>query len=291
MCGGGGSYTTSYIYRARETAPVCEKEKAHPAVGAMSKRTIDSFFRPAALAASVPAPVPQSTESEDDDAEQCVAKKSRTHNFREDWLREFSWLRYCKEKNSMNCQCCSRYPRTAGNTKFADSVGTSQFKHDTLVKHNISIKHRACRDMLINEKATPLPVAFTRQQAVNHSADEAEMMLKFNTAYFVAKEELPFTKFKSQLDLQIKNGLKLNDTYSNDTACAQFVGVIADTLKGKTCTKIKDAPYISIMIDGDTDVSTKECEIIYARVLNEGKPRNILIGHIEVKHAHAQGMF
>ena len=147
---GGGSYTISYIYRARETAPVCEKEKAHPAVGAMSKRTIDSFFRPAALAASVPAPVPQSTESEDDDAEQCVAKKSRTHNFREDWLREFSWLRYCKEKNSMNCQCCSRYPRTAGNTKFADSVGTSQFKHDTLVKHNISIKHRAYRDMLIN---------------------------------------------------------------------------------------------------------------------------------------------
>ena len=45
------------------------------------------------------------------------------------------------------------------------------------------------------------------------------------------------------------------------------------------------------MIDGDTDVSTKECEIIYARILNEGKPRNILIGHIEVKHALAQGMF
>ena len=117
------------------------------------------------------------------------------------------------------------------------------------------------------------------------------MMLKFNTAYFIAKEELPFTKFKSQLDLQRKNGLKLNDTYNNDTACAQFVGVIADTLKGKTCKKMKDAPYISIMIDGDTDVSTKECEIIYARILNEGKPRNILIGHIEVKHAHAQGMF
>ena len=43
----------------------------------MTKRTIDSFFRPAApaaLAASVP--VPQSTESGDDDAEHCVAKKA-----------------------------------------------------------------------------------------------------------------------------------------------------------------------------------------------------------------------
>ena len=116
--------------------------------------------------------------------------------------------------------------------------------------------------MLINEKARPLPVAFRRQKAVNHSADEAEMMLKFYTAYFVAKEELPFTKFKSQLDIQRKNGLKLNETYNNDRECTQFVGVIADTLNGKTDTKIKDAPYISIIIDGDISVSTMECKII-----------------------------
>ncbi|KAA0719570.1 hypothetical protein E1301_Tti022423 [Triplophysa tibetana] len=157
----------------------------------MSKRTIDSFFRPAASV-----PVPESTVSlSDDDAESevGVAKKARTHHFREDWLKEFNWLR-----------------------------GT--------------------------------------------------------------------TLHQSQLDLQRKSGLKLNETYNNDTACAQFVGVIADTLKVKTYTKIKDAPYLSIMIDGDTDVSTKECEIIYARILNEGIPMNILIGHIEVKHAHAQGM-
>lgn len=255
----------------------------------MSKRTIDSFFRPAASV-----PVPESTVSpSDDDAESevGVAKKARTHHFREDWLKEFSWLRYYKQSNCMNCEYCSSYPRTAGNTKFADSTGTSQFKHNTLIKHNLSLNHRVCRDMFINQKTTPLPVAFRRQMTVNQSADEAEMMLKFNTAYFVAKEELPFTKYKSQLDLQRKNGLKLNETYNNDTACAQFVGVIADTLKGKTYTKIKDAPYLSIMIDGDTDVSTKECEIIYARILNEGKPMNILIGHIEVKHAHAQGKF
>ena len=130
----------------------------------MTKRMIHSFFRPAApaaLAASVP--VPQSKESGDDDAEHCVAKKARTHHFREDWLREFSWLKYSKENNSMNCECCSRYPKTAGNTKFADSAGTSQFKHDTLVKHNLNAKHKVCRDMLTNEKATPLPVAFRRR--------------------------------------------------------------------------------------------------------------------------------
>ncbi|CAL8349584.1 unnamed protein product [Boreogadus saida] len=87
----------------------------------MSKRTIDSFYRPAAIAASS-VPVPQSTESEDDDSEDHVANKGRTQNFREDWLREFCWLRYCKETKSTNCECCSRYPRNAGNTKFADTA-------------------------------------------------------------------------------------------------------------------------------------------------------------------------
>ena len=63
----------------------------------------------------------------------------------------------------MNCECCSLYPRTAGNAKFADIAGMSQYKHNTIVKHNRSL---VCvrRDLLINEKAMPLPVAFRRLQ-------------------------------------------------------------------------------------------------------------------------------
>ena len=85
------------------------------------------------------------------------------------------------------------------------------------------------------------------------------------------------------------NGLNVNPTYSNDTACAQFVGAIADTPKGKTADKVASAPYLSFMLNGSTDKSTKECEIIYARIVEDGKPCNILIGHIEVEHAHAEG--
>ena len=44
------------------------------------------------------------------------------------------------------------------------------------------------------------------------------------------KEEMPFTKFKSEIILMKKNGLNVNPTYSNDTAYAQFIGVIGDTL-------------------------------------------------------------
>ncbi|KAJ8367341.1 hypothetical protein AAFF_G00320750 [Aldrovandia affinis] len=130
--------------------------------------------------------------------------------------------------------------------------------------------------------------ALQQPEAAARSQQEAEMIVKFNTAYNIAKEEMPFTKFRSQILLQKKNGLNVNPTYSNDKSCALFIGVIADTLKKSTVEKIAAVPYLSFMIDGDTDISTKECEIVYARIMANGRPINILIGHVEVKHANAQ---
>lgn len=67
----------------------------------------------------------------------------------------------------------------------------------------------------------------------------------------IAKEELPFTKFKGQIGLLKINGVKLNPIYSHNKACEQFISAIADSLKQKTHEKIKDTTYLSFMIDGD----------------------------------------
>lgn len=66
--------------------------------------------------------------------------------------------------------------------------------------------------------------------------------------------------------------------------------MISDNIREKTGDKIASTPYLSFMIDGATDVSTKECEIVHACVIDNGRPSNILIGHIEVEHAHAEGV-
>ena len=42
----------------------------------------------------------------------------------------------------------------------------------------------------------------------------------------------------NEIILMKKNGLNVNPTYSNDTACAQFIGVIGDTLKKKTAADV-----------------------------------------------------
>ncbi|KAK0148163.1 Zinc finger protein 862 [Merluccius polli] len=277
------------------------------------KRTIDSFFvktvrlRPdpeqstggsdtepsTSQVVSSPGLETASSDNEpramDSEAEPTEIKKGKIYTFRREWLDQFPWLRYSKADSMMHCTYCKECGKTmAGNTAFV--TGCNTFRIETLKKHNASAKHTTCRDKC-TAQVPPLPAAFQRQAAANASSDEAGMIIKFNVAYHIAKEELPFTKFKAEIILQRKNGVNVNPTYSNDVACAQFIGVIGDTFKKKTSVEIANCAYMAFLIDGDTDVSTKECVIVYGRILQRGRPVNMLIGHIEVEHAHAQGIY
>ena len=51
------------------------------------------------------------------------------------------------------------------------------------------------------DKVAPLPAAFQRQAVVIRSSEESEIIIKCNVAYNIAKEEMPFTKFKSDIIL------------------------------------------------------------------------------------------
>lgn len=57
------------------------------------------------------------------------------------------------------------------------------------------------------------------------------MEIKLNTAYFVAKVKLPFSKFEGLLSLQRKNGVNVNLTYTNEKSCAGFVSFLSAGLK------------------------------------------------------------
>jgi hypothetical protein len=124
---------------------------------------------------------------------------------------------------------------------------------------------------------------------MNH--DQAEQLLVcFNTAYFVAKEELPFTMYPSLLSLQQKNGVIIPNSYRCDQACRRFMEYIYDDIQDKTITFIKNARVFSVMFDGATDVSVSENEIIYARVVEKGIPQNVFVQIGAVEHAHAEGV-
>ena len=113
----------------------------------------------------------------------------------------------------------------------------------------------------------------------------------FDVAYKVAKLELPFTVYPSLCSLE-KNkthGVLLGNTYLTDKACKNFVISISDELKDRFSENIKLARFLGIMLDGATNVGTREVEDVYVRFVEDGVPVNKFAGLKECTNAKADG--
>lgn len=73
--------------------------------------------------------------------------------------------------------------------------------------------------------------------------------------------------------LDEKKGLDVGKTYRNSKACSLFVKYIAKAERDQLTKTIEEAKFCSVMVDGSTDRSVKEEELIYVRVCKEGKVR------------------
>ena len=109
-----------------------------------------------------------------------------------------------------------------------------------------------------------------------------QLTVCFNTAYFTAKEELPFTLYPELLSLQEKNGVSLPSR--------RFMEFIDKDIQANPKTLLKETNVFSILFDGATDVSISENEIVYARIVEEGIPRNVFVNICAFEHAHAEGV-
>lgn len=131
--------------------------------------------------------------------------------------------------------------------------------------------------------------AFKKGKRLPKKKNWKDVEAKINTAYLIAKEELPFSKFEPILALQRKNGLEISPTYGNDKGCNNFVSLVSSVITEQLASQINGKRYVSVMIDGATDASGKENETVHCRFVKDGVPTNRLVGHKEVAHAHAQG--
>ena len=79
--------------------------------------------------------------------------------------------------------------------------------------------------------------------------DRREVPVKMTTAYFIAKEELPFSKFQGLINLQKKNALEILSTYANDKSCTEMVSVLGKVFKERTTAEINQSKYSVNMRD------------------------------------------
>ena len=114
-------------------------------------------------------------------------------------------------------------------------TGCKSEKKKTFQIHAKSNGHLRTRTALLSQqkpvRETMLLQSFSRATKDLDERDRKEVAVKMTTAYFVAKEEPPFSKFSPLISLQKKNGLALTSTYPNDKTCAEMVSVIRKLAK------------------------------------------------------------
>ena len=208
------------------------------------------------------------------------------------WKEEFPWVLYHEDRNVMTCEICGGAPLTAGKTDFL--TGSRTFKKETLTKHNATGGHLLARDAVLAKQqplvSAPIAQSFRKGEKVLEEQTRNEFAAKINTAYLVAKEELPFSKFGPILELQKKNGLDINQTYANDKSCSTPVSFIGAVFTEKLANEVKGKAYLSLLIDRATNASGKENETVHCRFIEDGKPVNRLVGHKTVAYGHAEGI-
>lgn len=93
-------------------------------------------------------------------------------------------------------------------------------------------------------------------------------------------------------NLQIKNGVSLGKTHLNDKRRREFIEAIAAVMKREQEDVINNAwlQLFTLVVDGGTDSSKKDLEIIHIRMLCDGQAVNRFLTIVELPNRTAYGV-
>ena len=197
------------------------------------------------------------------------------------WAKEIDslgeWLRYEVDEKSgrvthLYCAMCATHVDKLKalrnfSPSFVNGISGGALKKDGVIKHSKSDMHSKAvtltrkPKMALHEiyKSTPIGRAMA-----GASAEEMTRLSKlFDLAYVIAKEEMPFTKYPTLVEVEKRHGVPLGSTYGTEHKCSEFACLIGETLKEEFLNSLKQAQYFSVLTDGSTTTSVTEKELMY----------------------------
>ncbi|XP_064368810.1 zinc finger protein 862 isoform X2 [Dromaius novaehollandiae] len=196
----------------------------------------------------------------DEPSKMSSATGRRIRRFKQEWLKKFWFLRYSPTLNEMWCHVCRQYTVQSSRTS-AFIIGSKQFKIHTIKLHSQSNLHKKCLQLY---KLRMHPEK-TEEMCRN-------MTLLFNTAYHLALEGRPYYDFRPLAELLRKCELKVVDQYMNEGDCQILIHHIARALREDLVERIRQSPFLSIILDGQTDDLLADTVAVYVQYTSSDGP-------------------
>ena len=132
-----------------------------------------------------------------------------------------------------------------------------------------------------------------REKAVGEQAQGIITAMK--GVYWLAKEEVATHKYSSLVDLFEDVGVESvkkmkvgeNATYRSHHTAEGMQQSIHTVLQKEVDTLVQGSPFVSLLIDESTDISTTENLIIYSKLLNNFNPETHLLGNVHIPNGQA----
>ena len=139
----------------------------------------------------------------------------------------------------------------------------------------------------VTEQPKNVPVVEKNQQTLQDTiqapSNIANYRRLFVTALHIAMKEKPISDFKDLIELQQKNGLKFLQGKSHEKASAEFIDVLADTLKKDIKLILLQVSAFSLAFDGSQPRKTgTEKELLYSKCALRGEAVELLLECIHV---------
>ncbi|XP_025023519.1 PR domain-containing protein 11 isoform X3 [Python bivittatus] len=195
-----------------------------------------------------------------DEPSKMSAVTRRIRRFKQEWLKKFWFLRYSPTLNEMWCHVCRQYTVQSSRTS-AFIIGSKQFKIHTIKLHSQSNLHKKC-----------LQLYRLRMHPEKTEEMCRNMTLLFNTAYHLAMEGRPYCDFRPLAELLRKCELKVVDQYMNEGDCQILIHHIARALREDLIERVRQSPFLSIILDGQSDDLLADTVAVYVQYISSDGP-------------------
>ncbi|XP_059201277.1 zinc finger protein 862-like [Centropristis striata] len=110
----------------------------------------------------------------------------------------------------------------------------------------------------------------------------------FRNVHAIGKKMRPFSDYVWMCEVDEQKGLAVGKTYRNAKQAPAFMHSIAEVERKKVEVEMSASKFISIMVDGSTDSSVMEEELLYVRSSRAGKVKVQFVGIQALEKADAE---
>ena len=91
--------------------------------------------------------------------------------------------------------------------------------------------------------------------------ERAKLRVKFDITYFVATENLPYTKYHKLCELVTHHGVCVRTSYVNKNAEKEFIHYIVESRRQELTETLANAMFFSLLMDGSRDTGNIDDEV------------------------------